>query len=203
MAFRRCNNGGPTRQVNGEDGRAAAQNPDLFLRRHHAARWCGGAARLPRRRGARRPPALPRRTRTLSQGCGRRASVTVACTQEAPLFTEVAGETPRAPHLRQYPRDRRLVEGRKGGGAEDGGADRGGRRACSRRRPSSACRAKAWRCSTARTSRRSKRPSLLKDHLDLTVLIKDSRRRPPARHRVSAAARARSSRPRAISAPSS
>ena len=33
----------------------------------------------------------------------------VGCTQEAPLFSEVAGERGRR-HLRQYPRDRRLVD---------------------------------------------------------------------------------------------
>ena len=56
------------------------------------------------------------------------APVTVGCTQEAPLFAEVAGER-RRDHLRQHPRDRRLVGRRRA---------RPGRRwrRCSRPRPS-------------------------------------------------------------------
>ena len=60
-------------------------------------------------------------------------AVTIACTQEAPLFKELAADAgdaeARGVSLRQYPRDRRLVEGRDRGRAEDGGADRGGGRA--------------------------------------------------------------------------
>ena len=55
------------------------------------------------------------------------APLTVACTQESPLFEEVAGEIKGAAptELRQYSRDRRLVEGRQGSRPENGGADRG------------------------------------------------------------------------------
>ena len=64
--------------------------------------------------------------------------IIVACTQEAPLFDEVAGEIEGAAELtlRQYPRDRRLVEGRQGGRPENGGADRGGGRSRRRTSPS-------------------------------------------------------------------
>ncbi len=41
------------------------------------------------------------------------APITVACTQEAPLFRELAENFPASPaHLRQHSRDRRLVEPR-------------------------------------------------------------------------------------------
>ncbi len=61
----------------------------------------------------------------------RTAPITVACTQEAPVFSEVAGETgnDRAADLRQHPRER--PAGRsdaREGGPEDGRADRGRRR---------------------------------------------------------------------------
>ncbi len=55
--------------------------------------------------------------------------ITIACTQEAPLFKEVAEDLEKPePDLRQHPRDRRLVEGCRGRCTEDGGADRGQRR---------------------------------------------------------------------------
>ena len=50
--------------------------------------------------------------------------ITVACTQEEPLFREVAENTSASPaHLRQHPRDRRLVEGCRRGGTKGRSAD--------------------------------------------------------------------------------
>ena len=62
-------------------------------------------------------------------GLARARSVHVACTQEAPLFREVAArEGGRGrPHLHQHPRARRLVRRQARRPAEDGGAaGRGG-----------------------------------------------------------------------------
>ncbi len=58
------------------------------------------------------------------------APITVACTQEEALFREVAESTSASPaHLRQHPRDRRLVEGCCRGGTKSRSADcRSGRR---------------------------------------------------------------------------
>ena len=128
--------------------------------------------------------------------------LTVGCTQEAPLFSEVAGEQATgATHLRQYPRDRRLVDGRR---------RRPGRRwrRCSRPPPSRCPRFPLVSLDSegvvliyGRDERAIEAGKLLEDHLDVTVLIT-----PPdgsgaaARHRVSGGARARSAPPRAISA---
>ena len=48
---------------------------------------------LPRQRGNDRAPALPRRARTLPRRRRVGAPLTVGCTQEAPLFSEVAWES--------------------------------------------------------------------------------------------------------------
>ena len=125
--------GGPATKVKAQDGRAAAQNPDLFLRRHHAARWCGGAPRLQGRRGDRGPPIVPRRARSLSQGGGRRRRRGSRLHAGSAAVRRSRGrEREAASHLRQYPRDRRLVEGRQSRRPENCGADRGGGRAGAR-----------------------------------------------------------------------
>jgi hypothetical protein len=67
-------------------------------------------------RGCRAPrvsigaPAVPRELEKFRAAAAGGEPLIVGCTQEAPLFSEVAGDADR--HIRQYPRDRRLVEGR-------------------------------------------------------------------------------------------
>ena len=102
--------------------------------------------------------------------------LTIACTQEAPLFTEIAAETEGAArhHVRQYPRDRRLVEGRQGRRAENRRAARGRRRAL----PEAGTVSLASEGVTliyGGDERALEAARLLKDHLAVTVLIK-----PPA-----------------------
>ncbi len=96
------------------------------MRGHHAARCRRGEARLSRRQRADRPAALPRRARQVphrrTRAADRRlhaggAAVCRDCRRR------------RRCHLRQHPRDRWLVEGRRQRRPENGGADRGRRRA--------------------------------------------------------------------------
>ncbi len=54
------------------NGRSAAKHLDLLVRRHDAARRRGRGARLSRRRGRDRAPALPGRARKVSRRGGRR-----------------------------------------------------------------------------------------------------------------------------------
>ena len=65
----------------------------MFLRGHHAARRGRDRARLPRR-GGRRPRASSAAPSSSASASWPRAAapLTVACTQEAPLFSELAGE---------------------------------------------------------------------------------------------------------------
>ena len=81
-------------------------------------RACRGAEVLEGRQFCR--AELERVRKAASEG----APVTIACTQEAPLFTEVTAELAGggAHHFRQYSRDRRLVERRQSGRAQNGGA---------------------------------------------------------------------------------
>jgi len=60
----------------------------------------------------------------------------IACTQEAPLFSELADQAGSASELKfvQYPRARGLVERGRAGHAEDSGLARAGRSARARSR---------------------------------------------------------------------
>ena len=134
-------------------------------------------ARLPRRR-ARRPrisSAAPRLERFRSRRDGG-APLTVGCTQEAPLFAEVAGEAGRrrspSPMCARPPagRARRARPGRRW-------------RRCSPP-PPSRCRRSRSSASTSegviliygRDERAIEAAALLKDHLDVTVLLTRARR---------------------------
>ena len=97
--------------------------------------------------------------------------ITVGCTQEAPLFSEVAGEERRAADLRQHPRDCRLVHRRRA---------RPGRRwrRCSLPPPSRcpifrfvSSQSEGVSLIYGRDERAIEAGELLKDHLDVTVLI--------------------------------
>ena len=80
----------------------------------------------------------------------------------------------RRDRFRQYPRDRRLVEGRQGGRPEDGGADRRRGRAGAGL-PFVSLTSEGVTLIYGSDERAIEAADLLKDHLDVTVLIK-----PPA-----------------------
>ena len=67
----------------------------------------------------------------------------VACTQEAPLLRKKPERRAGAIDIRQYPRDRRLVQGGAASGPENGGAARGRRGAGAGYSLCDACRATA------------------------------------------------------------
>ena len=91
-------------------GGRASDWPCLFGQITHANQLCG--------------PDIDRFKAALSDG----VPITVACTQEAPLFQRVGGRSRPLPsaHLRQHSRNRGMVEGRGRGWPKTRGADRGG-----------------------------------------------------------------------------
>ena len=113
--------------------------------------------------------------------------LTVACTQEAPLFAEIAAEQDRPAPL-TFVNIRETAgwsKRRREGRPEDGGADRGRRRAGaghSARQPASEGVILIY----GRDERAIEAARLLKDHLDVTVLITPADGSDAAaRHRIS------------------
>ena len=78
-----------------------------------ARRRCGGPAAAPRSIAGRQ--LCRSELARVQNALAGEDAVTIACTQEAPLFRELARRRDARPRakLRQYPRDRRLVEGRQ------------------------------------------------------------------------------------------
>ena len=135
------------------------------------ARVCRGAEVIEGRQLCR---AELERFRKLAAGG---APLTVACTQEAPLFARGRRRERRRgrTELRQYPRNRRLVEGRQGRRAENGGADRGGGSSRCRTSPIVPLTSEGVTLIYGKDEQAIEAANLLKEHLDITVLIK-----PPA-----------------------
>ena len=127
-------------------------------------------------RGDGRPPALPRRTRPLPQSCrvGRTAHRRLHPGSAAVHRNRRRDRRWRA-SLRQYPRDRRLVrKGCQSRRPEDGGA--AGRGGASRRRKFRAVNFNSEGVTLiyGKDERAIEAAKLLKEHLDVTVLLKQA-----------------------------
>ncbi len=163
---------GARARIRSLNGRAKAADRGVFVRRHHAARYRCIAPRLPRRGFGLRPPILPSRARPFPQARRRAGDpIIVACTQEAPLFSEIARD--RATRAIGF------VNIRENAGWSKDAAKaapkmaalaRGcGRAACPTFRSSPST---ARRRPDLRTDEKAiEAADLLKDHLDVTVLI--------------------------------
>ncbi len=118
----------PSRSWNG----GKAHHPGVFLREHHAARRRRDFARLSRRAGDDRKPALPCRDRAVPRRRRKRRADHRRLHAGGAAVLGSRQRTERRDLLRQRARNRGLVEGRRVGRAEDGGAARGCGRAAAR-----------------------------------------------------------------------